>query len=219
MFIKKEILRRLSEHAGLIDQRIKENQQIIEASTIHKLILPFLRILEWESDSDQVEFQLPIKKVGTPDITLKNGRGIPVAIIEAKRLNEELSDQHMKQVMKYPTPARWVITTNGREIRIYDKRYKWVWGKLFMKFQLERFGEKRFGERHVNALWLLSRTRINSLSAVADKILEWENLVKEKIRTMRNPVVKEFLISMIKEAREEGINPQLIERAIKETRK
>jgi hypothetical protein len=220
MATKRDTLKKLSEYADRVNQYIKdqESQKINEENTIAKFISELLRILEWELLSPDVDYQHTIREVGRADITLKI-KNVPVAIIEAKRFNEELSDQHMKQAMKYTTSARWRIITNGRDIKIYDKRYRQKWGRLFMKFPMGRFGEERFGEKYFNAIWLLSRNQINKLTAVADKIWEWEKLIREKTRIMKNKVVREFLISTLKEIKEGGAKPRFIELAIKEVRK
>lgn len=220
MGTKRDTLEKLSEYADRVNQYVmdKESKKINEENTIAKFVSELLRILEWELLSPDVDYQHTIREIGRADITLKI-KNVPVAIIEAKRFIEDLSDQHMKQAMKYKTRARWRIITNGREIKIYDSRYRQTWGKLFMKFPLERFSEKHFQEEYFNALWLLSRNQISKLNAVADKIWEWEKLIREKIRTMKDIIAKEFLISTLRETKEEGAKPQFIERAIREVRK
>jgi len=220
MGTKRDTLKKLSEYADRVSQYTKdqESKKINEENTIAKFISELLRILEWELLSPDVDYQHTIREVGRADITLKI-KNVAVVIIEAKRFNEDLSDQHMKQAMKYKTRARWVIITNGRDIKIYDKRYRSTWGKLFMKFPLERFREKHFKEEYFNALWLLSRNQISKLNAVANQIWKWEKLIREKIKIMKNIVVKEFLVSTLKEIKEEGAKPRLIEQAIKEVRK
>jgi len=218
MGTKREVLKKLSEYAERVNQYqyIKKDIRINEENTIAKFISELFRILEWEQLSDDVEYQHTVREVGRADITLKI-KNVPVAIIEAKRFSEDLCDQHMKQAMKYKTPARWAIITNGREIRVYDRRYRQKWGKLFIKLPLDRFREKHFSEEHFNVIWLLSRNGIKKLNAVADKLLEWEKIIREKTRHVKNAVVKEYLNSALKDSK--GAKPKLIEQAIQETRK
>lgn len=196
MSAKREVLMKLSEYMDKVNHCIAnqyKNKEMMlnEENTIFQFILPLMEILEWDHSSGDVNCQHPGES-GRADITLKT-EGAPRAIIEAKRFNLDLTVQHMKQAMEYKIPARWVIITNGREIRVYDKRHRQKWGKLFFKLSLDRFKEE-----DLDILWLLSRYKIYKLNTVADEFLKYEKLIRKETRSMKNDVVKDFLSSVLK---------------------
>ncbi|MFA5064949.1 MAG: type I restriction enzyme HsdR N-terminal domain-containing protein [Dehalococcoidia bacterium] len=51
----------------------------------------------------------------------QGGKIVPVIIVEAKRVNIDLADKHVKQAASYGinTGCEWIILTNAREWRIY----------------------------------------------------------------------------------------------------
>jgi len=209
MGTQKEALDKLSRYVEMVSKKIKEDLRINEENTIVKFILPLFDILEWEQSSDDLEYQHTLRDIGRTDIILKI-KGVPVAIVEAKSFNTDLSDRHMKQAMKYKIRARWAIISNGREIRVYDRRFRQKWGREFFKLSYAKFME------HFDLLWLLSRYRILRLNLISNKYLEWEKLIKEKAKHTKNYVIRDFLKDALKE---DGAKYRLIRQAVSETRK
>jgi type I site-specific restriction endonuclease len=206
---QKEAREKLSKYVEGVKQKTKEDLKINEENTIVKFILPLFGILEWDQSSDDVDYQHTIKDAGRADIILKINSN-PVAIIEAKRFNTDLSDRHMQQAMRYKTRARWAIITNGRELRVYDWRFRQKRGREFFKLSYDAF------TKHFDLLWLLSRYRMHRLDLVSNKYMEWEKLIRERAKRTKNAVLKDFIKDALKE---DGAKYRLIGQAISETRR
>jgi len=63
-------------------------------------------------DSDYCDFAIKLER---------DGKIVPVIIVEAKRVNVELADKHVKQAASYGinTGCEWILLTNARDWRIY----------------------------------------------------------------------------------------------------
>lgn len=63
-------------------------------------------------DSDYCDFAIQLER---------NGKIVPVIIVEVKRVGSELADKHVKQAASYGinTGCEWILLTNAREWRIY----------------------------------------------------------------------------------------------------
>lgn len=202
---------RLFEYSAKIDDHIKRDIRPNEEVTIMRFILPLFNILGWDQSSEDVVYQHSVKGVGRADIILRT-ENTPKVIVEAKKIGEELRDEHMKQVMRYAkkSPAKWIITTNGREIRVYNTKRRSKWGRLFFSLTYKEF-DKYFG-----ILWLLSRDKIERLNIVAEKYLEYKKEIENKIRLMKTGLIKEFLLASLNS---EEPKLELINMANKDTRK
>ena len=107
---------KLFEYSLKVDDHVRRDIRPNEEITIMRFILPLFNILGWDQSSEDVDYQHAVKGVGRADIILRIDN-TPKVIVEAKKFSEELRDEHMKQVMRYAkeSPAKWIITTNGRE--------------------------------------------------------------------------------------------------------
>jgi hypothetical protein len=206
--MKKSNKQELEKLVGLISEKVRADLRTNEENTIIKFILPLFEILGWDQASDEVEYQHTIKTMGRADIILKIG-GEPIVIIEAKKFNSELTNDQMRQAMKYKTRARWIVTTNGKELRLYDRRKRSKWGREFFSLKYDSYRE------YSDLLELLSRKKIEKLGLISDKYLEWKKLLKTKAIKSRNKVTGTFLTDSLKENK---AIYNLIRRAVSEVR-
>lgn len=206
--MKQSQKKELDKLVSLISIKVRQDLRTNEENTIIKFILPLLEILGWDQASDEVEYQRTLKAMGRTDIILKI-EGKPVVIIEAKKFNSELNDVHMKQAMRYKTHARWIIITNGKELRLYDRRKRSKWGREFFSLKYDSYKE------YSDLLELISRKKIEKLALISDKYLEWKKLIKTKATKSRNKIIGLFLADSLKE--DKAIY-NLIRRAVSEVR-
>ena len=129
----------------------------VKRVTRQVLIDPLLVALGWDvSDPNLVELEYSAGQ-GRADYALLGAHG-PVAVVEAKRLGENLDDRHVMQVLNYANSQGigYMIVCNGDEWRMYD---------VFQPAQLtERLMmELKIGtlSSHVNALKSLRLWRAN----------------------------------------------------------
>lgn len=202
---------RLLEYSTKVDDHARRDIRPNEEITIMRFILPLFNILGWDQSSEDVEYQHAVKGVGRADIILRI-ENTPKVIVEAKKFSEELRDEHMKQVMRYAkeSPTKWIITTNGREIRVYNTKRRSKWGRLFFSLAYKEF------DKYFSILWLLSRDKIERLNIIAEKYLEYKKEIEKKIRRTEAGLIKEFLITSLN-TKEPKL--ALIEMAIKGTRR
>lgn len=205
------VKKRLLEYSVKVDDHVRRDIRPNEEITIMRFILPLFNILGWDQSSEDVDYQHAVKGVGRADIILRI-ENTPRVIVEVKKFSEELRDEHMKQVMRYAkeSPAKWIITTNGREIRVYNTKRRSKWGRLFFSLTYKEFN------KYFIVLWLLSRDRIERLDIVAEKYLEYKKDIETRIRKMEYGLMKEFLITSLN-SKEPKL--ALIEMANKATRR
>jgi len=69
-------------------------------------------IIHGTGDSDYCDFAIQLEQ---------GGKIVPVIIVEAKKVNIDLADRHVKQAASYGinTGCEWILLTNAREWRIY----------------------------------------------------------------------------------------------------
>lgn len=107
-----------------IKSRINEHRTSLAANetrTRQVLIDPLLDALGWDvSDPDQVELEYDIRGRRADYALLVNGK--PAAVIEAKRLGNQLVDDNTMQVMNYANTAgiEYMVVTNGDQWNMYS---------------------------------------------------------------------------------------------------
>lgn len=117
----------LSEKLSALSLRIAKIKDSLdtEESTKTSIILPFLQILGYDIFDPSI-----VKPELTSDIAGKKGEkvdyaimkdGVPIILIEAKKLGEQL-DNHCNQLIRYfnVTKAKFAILTNGTEFRFFS---------------------------------------------------------------------------------------------------
>ena len=125
------MLNELQETFDFLKNRIDEFGPYLEESetrTRQVLIDPLLKALGWDvSDPGSVELEHQIEKplaakgYQRADYALLNARGAPMAIIEAKRLGEDLDDALLQAgYYAWNKKIRWVVVTDGNHWKLYD---------------------------------------------------------------------------------------------------
>jgi hypothetical protein len=110
--------------AQLREGRLPQNEETTKA----RLILPILRCLGWNDETDEVEFEPGIGQSVKADIALRVNHKRRV-LIEAKSLGKQLCPDFEDQMGKYASldDADLAILTNGRHWWCYLIRASGVW--------------------------------------------------------------------------------------------
>jgi hypothetical protein len=110
--------------AQLREGRLPSNEETTKA----RLILPILRCLGWNDESDEVEFEAGIGQRDAADFALRVNDKRRV-LIEAKALGEQLRADFEDQLGKYASrdDADLAILTNGRQWWCYLVRASGSW--------------------------------------------------------------------------------------------
>lgn len=132
---QEDSIRRMAKIVDRLKERIKKHGRYLrgrggkELRTRVLLIDPLLRALDWDLENpDQVEVEVK-REEGTPDYTLIKD-GLPVALIEAKGLGENLNAKDPGQVIRYTTDPNFqrvsvVVFTNGDEWLFFRQSERW----------------------------------------------------------------------------------------------
>ncbi len=119
---------------GTLKSRMNEHREVLqgsEAQTRMSLIDPLLKVLGWDTaDPALVRPEYNLRR-GRADYALLGTDGKPVAIIEAKKLNESLgTEDHRMQMLTYAnfSDVSYAGLTDGNQ---------WVFYKVFDQGSLE----------------------------------------------------------------------------------
>lgn len=147
-----------------IKSRIANHREAIakkETRTRQVLIDPLLIALGWDvADPTQVELEFEAGQ-GRADYALMGDDG-PVAMVEAKRLNESL-ENHIMQVLNYANllGINYIVITNGDEWKMYSVFEQGpIEQRMVMNLDIAE------QPAHVNALKSLSLWRVNLNSSI-----------------------------------------------------
>lgn len=118
--------RELSKIVLAIDAFSKTNITNSEANTKNRIVEPMLEILGWDTRSNEVMLEYPIKIGSTTKhvdyaLMLENK---PVVLVETKPFEAMLSTDDSAQIISYGRieDVPWVVLTNGRNLKIFDSR-------------------------------------------------------------------------------------------------
>ena len=153
----------------------KTYENINESQTIDWLIAPMLRdLFEWDrEDPEEVKPQwrklTDGEKENPVDFALfVPSQTKPIALVEAKRLNEKLIGKPVSQAISYCISAnvRWAVLTNGLEWKVYDAldlSKDELTDRLLFQVNILDFIENR---SHMNNVDLISKSKIESLEQI-----------------------------------------------------
>ena len=161
-------VKELNKFVLTIDDFSKTNMISSEANTKKKIIEPILEILGWDTRSNEVMLEYPIKIGSTTKfvdyaLMLENK---PVVLVEAKPFDVKLSYDDSAQIISYGRieDVQWVVLTNGRKLKIFDtKEGKTEKECLVTEIDLEKLPAK------ANDLNLVSRDSVLS-GGIADAV-------------------------------------------------
>lgn len=175
-----------------VEEQLKKDPGINERNTVTKFILPLFKIFGWISGTDDIGEDYHVKG-GRVDITLKID-GVPKLFVEAKPLGRTLSDSQAGQAIRYAHAGRvrWCMLTNGREIRIYDTKWKSKGADLFFQTTVEKF------EQDFDLLWLLSKRNIvkEVLAGIKEKVdteISTDRRVLDELRRTHEKLIQNIL--------------------------
>ncbi len=165
--------RNFSKYIKILTEKAYEN--INESQTIDWLIAPMLRdMFEWDrEDPEEVRPQwrklTDGEKENPVDFALFiSSQTKPIALVEAKRLNEKLIGKPVSQAIAYCISAnvRWAILTNGLEWKVYDAldlSKDELTDRLLFQVNMLDFLTEKSG---INNLDLISKSKIESLEQI-----------------------------------------------------
>ena len=97
-----------------------------EANTKKRVIEPLLEFLGWDSLSNEVRLEYPVRlgtRVGYVDYALML-EDKPVILVEAKAFDEFLIEDYASQIISYGKveDVQWAALTNGKKLKIFDTK-------------------------------------------------------------------------------------------------
>ncbi len=175
-----------------VEEQLKKDPWINERNTVTKFILPLFKIFGWIPGTDDIDEDYHVKG-GRVDIALKID-GVPKLFVEAKPLGGTLSDSQAGQAIRYAHAGRvrWCMLINGREIRIYDTKWKSKGADLFFQTTVEKF------EQDFDLLWLLSKRNIvkEVLADIKEKVnaeISTDERVLDELGRTREKLIQNIL--------------------------
>jgi hypothetical protein len=155
---------------------VDEEPQMDEENTKMKLVNPFIEVLGWDIYSSEVrlEYSVDIATSTTKVDYALLLEDTPVAFIEAKGLDTELSDNHESQITDYMKidEVDWGILTNGKRFRFFKD------SELFEELRLSELPD------NVESVRTLSKKSIET--GESEKIAERIHERKRAVSRLRN---------------------------------
>lgn len=203
-----------------IDDFSKTNLTGSEANTKKKIIEPLLEVLEWDTRSNEVLLEYPIKIGSTTKyvdyaLVLENK---PVVLVEAKPFDVMLSDDDSSQIISYGRveDVQWVVLTNGNSLKVFDSKA----GKnekecLVVEIELKKLPTQ------ADDLKLISRESIltGEIEAAAKRLAATRNAVRN-LEQRQQEMAEEFKKILLKitgmdvKSHVENISNQLAEQTV-----
>lgn len=204
-----------------IDNFSKTDMTSSEANTKKKIIEPLLDILDWDTRSNEVRLEYPIKigaRTSYVDyaLTLENK---PVIFVEAKPFSSELSTDDSEQVISYGRieDVKWAVLTNGRQLKLFDtEQGKKENESLVTEIDLRELPNK---DKYLN---LLRRESIltGQIEEAAKRLAATRNAIN-RLKKNKGAIAEKFKKNLLEitgsevENRVESISNQLADRAIR----
>jgi len=198
----------------------KTNMISSEANTKRKIIEPMLEILGWNTRSNEVMLEYPIKIGSTTKyvdyaLMLENK---PVVLVEAKPFDVMLSHDDSAQIISYGRieDVQWVVLTNGRNLKIFDSKE----GKTEKECLVTEIDVKKLPVQ-ASDLNLISRESIltGDIEAAAKRLAATRSALRS-LQLKQKEIAEEFRIILLKitgrgaENRVENISKQLARQTI-----
>jgi predicted type IV restriction endonuclease len=171
----------------------KEHASTGETASRVSLVDPFLAILGYKVENDDVRHEYTVevnsKKLKVDTVIVDGKARLPIILIECKRSNAALNDNHLRQLTEY---LNWVneskmgILTNGLDYQFYLKGQT----TPFLSFNIESIDQwtlDRLAAFHRNNF------NLNDFRAIAEEyyfIEQFENALTEELITPSNDVLK-----------------------------
>ena len=198
----------------------KTNMISSEANTKRKIIEPMLEILGWDTRSNEVMLEYPIKIGSTTKyvdyaLMLENK---PVVLVEAKPFDVMLSHDDSAQIISYGRieDVQWVVLTNGRNLKVFDSKE----GKTEKECLVTEIDMKKLPAQ-ASDLNLISRESIltGDIEAAAKRLAATRSALRN-LQLKQKEIAEEFKKILLKitgkeaENRVENISKQLARQTI-----
>lgn len=215
--IPNEILKKLAES---VKNFPKLSIYRSEANTKKRIVEPLLEILGWNLRSNEVLLEYPVT-IGTSTSYVDYALILedkPVVLVEAKPIDEILSDKHSYQIISYGKvqDVKWTALSNGRVIKVFNtEEGKTEKECLVVEINLETLPKQAID------LFLLSRESI--LTGEIENAAKRMSAMRKAIHNLnqkKSDLEKEFKNLLIKitgkeiESQVEKIASQLVEQTI-----
>ena len=191
-----------------------------EANTKKRIIEPTLEILGWDTRSNEVILEYPIRIGSTTKyvdyaLMLENK---PVVLVEAKAYDVTLSHDDSAQIISYGRieDVQWVVLTNGRNLKVFDtKEGKTEKECLVIEIDLKKL------PMQANDLSLISRESIltGEIEAAAKRLAATRNAIRN-LKQKQQEIAEEFKKILLKmtgtevENRVENISKRLADQTV-----
>ena len=171
----------------------KEHASTGETASRVSLVDPFLSILGYKVENDDVRHEYTVevnsKKLKVDTVIVDGKARLPIILIECKRSNVALNDNHLRQLREY---LDWVpeskmgILTNGLDYQYYLKGQ----GTPFLSFNLDTIDQltlERLAAFHRNNF------NFNEFKVIAEEyyfVEQFENALADELKTPSPDVLK-----------------------------
>jgi len=204
-----------------IDDFSKTNLTSSEANTKKRIIEPLLELLNWDTRSNEVLLEYPIRIGSTTKyvdyaLVLEDK---PVVFVEAKPFDVTLSEDDSSQIISYGRveDVQWVVLTNGRALKVFDTKI----GKTEKECLVTEVDLKKLPMQAEN-LNLISRESVltGEIEAAAKRLAATKSAI-QNLKERQKEVVEEFTKIILKitgtevKNRVENISKQLADEAVK----
>lgn len=187
----KQVVNQLKKQLNLFEAEKFITYSNDEAQTRDNLIHPFLNILNYEKIQDYThEFvaDLKNKKGKKVDIAITLGNKNPIILIECKRANQSLNDNHFRQLRDYctdTTSAKIGVLTNGIEYKFYTKQSNsLLYDKPFFVFNILDYDNS---DLDLLAMFYKQALEVNDILEEAEEIYFIEKFDEGFYETLANP--------------------------------
>jgi predicted type IV restriction endonuclease len=210
----------LESFVSVIDNFSKTTMTSSEANTKKKIVELLLDFLDWDTASNEVILEYPVKIGSTTKyvdyaLLLESN---PVILIEAKAFDTDLSSDDSAQIISYGRveDVQWTALTNGKILKVFDTKA----GKSEKDCLVVEIDLRKLPIQAEN-LNLISRKSI--LSGEIESLVEAKRLAASamiNLRKNQSAIAEDFKNVLVKvtgkelEKRVSGISVQLAESAI-----
>jgi len=171
----------------------KEHASTGETASRVSLVDPFLAILGYKVENDDIRHEYTVevnsKKLKVDTVIVDGKARLPIILIECKRSNVALNDNHLRQLREYLDwlpESKMGILTNGLDYQFYLKGQS----TPFLSFNLDTVDQltlERLGAFH------RSNFNFNEFKTIAEEyyfVEQFENALADELKSPSSDVLK-----------------------------
>jgi predicted type IV restriction endonuclease len=187
-------------------KHIEINPSMNEPNTKSKLIEPLLEILGWDHFDRELEYSI---RVGSTTAKVDYALMLdnkPVILVEAKGFDTDIGPSQAEQVITYGRiePVRWVIITNGKDMRILNSEQGKSYDQcLFKKLTIDDY------LNNIPIIELLSKMSMKS--GLLDQTYKDERKFHDYVRSFNSQknVIKKQISDLLKNGADKELLPAI----------